>query len=84
MFYAAKNLYSSPTNIGFCNTWIVIGFPTRTSRDAFVQKCPNLATRAITANDIKKFGGKPKRINFYDKHGKYHIHMGNGEFYIQE
>lgn len=84
MFYAAKNHYASPTSVGFFNTWYVIGFANRACRDAHVSNSVDMATRPIKANQIKKYGGKPKRINFYDKHGKYHIHMGNGEFYIQE
>jgi len=80
MFYLAKNYYSTPTSIGFANTWYVVGFPTRAARDAHVLKCPNLATQAIKANDLRKFGGCPKKVNYFDKHGQYFVYMGNREF----
>jgi hypothetical protein len=80
MFYAAKNIYSTPNSIGFCNTWVVVGFPTIAARDAYVLNCPNLATKAIKASEIRQHGGEPGRVNYYDFEGEYHIHMGHGEF----
>jgi len=83
MFYIAKNSYSNPTNIGFSNTWFVVGFTSRVARDAYVFKCPNLATKAITASEIRKYGGSPKKVSYFDANGQYYIHMGQGEFFKQ-
>ena len=80
MFYIAKNSYSNPTSIGFSNTWYVVGFPSRAARDTHVFECPNLATKAITASEIRKYGGSPKKVNYFDANGQYYIHMGQGEF----
>ena len=80
MFYIVKNSYSTPTSIGFSNTWYVVGFPSRAARDAHVFECPNLATKAIRASEIRKYGGSPKKVNYFDADGQYWIHMGHGEF----
>ena len=80
MFYIVKNSYSTPTSIGFSNTWYVVGFPSRAARHAHVFECPNLATKAIRASEIRKYGGSPKKVNYFDANGQYYIHMGQGEF----
>lgn len=80
MFYAAKNIYSTPNSVGFCNTWFVVGFQTKFHRDSYVRECPELATKAIKASEIRQHGGEPGRVNFYDAYGEYHQHMGQGEF----
>lgn len=80
MYYAAKNSYSNETSIGFWNTWYVVGFATKAARDAHVKKCPELATRAIKSNEIKKYDGKQGQIGYFDKNNTFFQHMGHGEF----
>lgn len=57
MYYAATNSYSTDTSVGFCNTWFCISFPTRAARDEYVRQCPKLATKAIKASEVRKYGG---------------------------
>ena len=80
MFYIAKNNYSTPTSIGFSNSWYVVGFPSRAARHAHVFECPNLATKVIAASEIRKYGGSHKKVNYFDDNNQYWIHMGHGEF----
>lgn len=70
MFYAAKNYYSSPTSVGFANTWYVVGFADRAARDAHVADCFDMATQPIKATQISQFGGKPKNIGVFDSNGQ--------------
>ena len=72
MFYVAKNCYSTESSIGFCNTWYVVGFKAKKDRETHFQSCPQLATRKIAANEIKKYGGVRGQISFYDADGNYH------------
>lgn len=57
MFYAADNHYGSQTDLGFANTWYVVAFLTKASRDAYVEASDRLSTRAIKAREVKKYGG---------------------------
>ena len=58
--YAATNDYASETSIGFCNTWNVWAFSTKVARDVFVGSRSDLATRAITKQEIGKYVEHPK------------------------
>ena len=69
MYYAAVNSYATETSRGFCNTWSVIGFELRATRDAYVQRATDLATTAIKAAEIRRFGGKRGEVNFFDATG---------------
>lgn len=82
MYYAATNIYSTPTSCGFANTWRVIGFVKKSMRDAFVEKSIDMATQAINHKSISNYGCKFGEISYYDKTGKYHEHMGNGDFVL--
>jgi hypothetical protein len=55
MFYAADNVYSTPTSVGFANTWQVLAFQDRATRDAWVRNDEGLAARAIKRNEIRKY-----------------------------
>lgn len=52
MHYAAINSYSSPTDVGFDNTWYVYAFETKKHRDLFVANASDMATRAIKRNKV--------------------------------
>lgn len=54
-FYAADNRYSSPTDIGFSNTWYVLVFDSRKARDQYVENAEGLAARAITKRDVTNY-----------------------------
>ena len=47
MFYAATNSYASSVSMGFDNTWSVLAFNSKKSRDAFVDNASDMATKAI-------------------------------------
>ena len=66
MYYAAKNRYASETNIGFCNTWYVVAFPTCAARNEHVQESNDRATKAIFASDYRRYGAVPGKVNFAD------------------
>jgi len=53
-YYAANNSYGSDTSIGFANTWNVLVFDTKESRDAYVDD-GNLSTRAIRRDEVTKY-----------------------------
>jgi hypothetical protein len=59
MFYAADNHYGSDTSTGFANTWYVLAFADKNSRNEYVDHRPNLSARAIKRPHIGKF--LPKR-----------------------
>ena len=81
MYYAAINSYSTVTSVGFNNTWSVIGFATKATRDAYVMAATDLATRQISSAEIKKYGGKRGEITHYDASGVKQTHMQRGEFF---
>lgn len=54
MYYAADNLYGSDTSVGFVNTWRVLAFTDKESRDAFVEQ-GDMSTRAIKRRDISRY-----------------------------
>lgn len=55
IYYAATNDYASSTDVGFDNTWNVIGFESKSARDSFVESCDDLATRAIAKREVTKY-----------------------------
>jgi hypothetical protein len=61
-YYAAVNSYGSETNIGFCNTWNVLAFDSRKSRDEYVDKFSqrNRSVRAILRKEVKIYVESPK------------------------
>jgi hypothetical protein len=59
-FFAAQNLYGSPTSVGFANTWVVRVFDSREARDSFVESARDLSTRAITKKEIGRYYDRPK------------------------
>lgn len=62
MFYAAHNHYSTPTSIGFSNTWLVLAFDTKANRNAWVDGNDGKAARAITRKDIPKFVSREPKL----------------------
>lgn len=54
-FYAATNDYASETSIGFANTWRILAFESRKSRDEFVKSATDLAAQAISRREFGKF-----------------------------
>lgn len=77
MYYAADNLYGSPTDIGFSNTWRVWVFLTRESRNKWVKEkeSGNKSVRSIIRKDIplyvpppsikERFDGKCRCLDTY-------------------
>lgn len=80
MYYAAVNSYANETSVGFANTWSVIGFATRATRDAYVEIATDMATRAISAAEMRKYGAKPGQVSHYTEDGEFMQHMQHGEF----
>lgn len=70
MYYAAKNTYASATDIGFANTWYVLGFATKAMRDLHVKNASDLATRAITTREFKRYGAKHGQVDYFDSTGQ--------------
>lgn len=60
MKFAANNTYSYENSLGFSNTWYVLAFEDAESRDAYVNSCTELAARAITKAEIRKYVDRPK------------------------
>ena len=54
-YYAADNLYSSETSVGFANTWFVIAFSSKKSRDQFVMERKGVAIRPIKRSEISRY-----------------------------
>lgn len=80
MYYAAVNSYATETSIGFANTWGVLGFATKSMRDAYVDCATDLATKAITSKDLGKYDAKLGQISYYDAVGDLQEHAQRGEF----
>lgn len=80
MFYAAKNSWVTETSIGFADTWYVIGFATKQMRDTYVEQAKDRATRTITSQNIKEYGGKVGQIGYYDSLGHFMVYVGDGHF----
>jgi hypothetical protein len=80
MYYAAENSYATDTSVGFANTWGAVGFPTKRMRDVYVVRATDMTTRSIKASELKRYGGKRGQVSYYDDLGRYHVHMGHGEF----
>lgn len=80
MFYAAINTRATETSVGFANTWGVIGFATRTMRDAYVELATDLATRSITAKELGKYDAKKSEVDYYDATGDLMIHTQGGAY----
>ncbi len=80
MFYAAKNTHATETSIGFANTWYVIGFATKESRDQHIKNATDRATQAINADELKKYDAKHGEVSYYDKAGAFFAHIGHGKF----
>lgn len=78
MFYAAVNGYATESSIGFSNTWSVIGFATRTMRNAYVYRATDLATKAIKADQVRDYGGKLGQVSYYDAGGSFFTVDKNG------
>lgn len=72
MHYAAINDYATPTNSGFANTWSVVGFELKTTRDAFVKRAEDCATKSIKHAEIRYYSGKLKQISYYDANGNFY------------
>ena len=80
MYYAAINRYAKSTSIGFANTWHVVGFETKSLRDAYVKNANDLATKSISAKEARDYGGKVGCVDYYDKQGNYRNYSGVNRF----
>ena len=62
MHYTADNLYGSTTSVGFSNTWRVLAFADKASRDAHVSKNSpsDRSLRAIKRADISRYLDSPR------------------------
>ena len=79
-FYAAKNTYATNTNIGFVNTWYVAKFATKAQRDAHVEWATDLATKAISSKEIRKYGGVGLEIDSKGYCSQVYKEPGHAEF----
>jgi hypothetical protein len=57
MWYSAHNHYASETDVGFANTWFVYAWETKKARDKHVEKCRDMASRAIRKKEIGHYLG---------------------------
>lgn len=60
MKFAANNTYATETSFGFANTWYVLAFRDKESRDAYVEKAKGIAVKAITRKEIPFYVDAPK------------------------
>lgn len=60
MYYAANNQYATDTSVGFGNTWYVLAFVDKKSRDQYVKDAKGLAVCAINRKDIPGYIKAPK------------------------
>lgn len=74
MYYVAINQYASETSMGFANTWQVAGFATKLERDQYVNKATDLATKAIKAKEVNRYGGLQI---MYDRNGDRYINTSS-------
>ena len=84
MFYAAQNLKSTASDIGFANTWFCFGFQSKKMRDAHVAESNDPSIRAIKASQIGKYDGKVGKVNYFDKEGNLFLYANDpngGYFY---
>lgn len=54
-YYAATNSHSTSSSMGFANTWNVMVFSSKSSRDDYVDNSHDLATRAIRRDEVTKY-----------------------------
>ena len=54
-YYAIVNLYGSETSHGFSNTWQILVFKTKNSRDKYVEKSPNITTSKIKKSELSGY-----------------------------
>lgn len=77
MFYAANNSYASATDIGFANTWFVVGFETRRERDDYVAAATDMAARAITRAEVRQYAQQDTiPTGFYSGRRGYVVQTG--------
>jgi hypothetical protein len=60
MKFAANNSYATDTDQGFANTWYVLAFEDKQSRDEYIAKSHGLAVKAITKAEIPTYIEAPK------------------------
>lgn len=63
-YYAAINAYGSEINHGFVNTWDVLAFNSKESRDAFIEGSSNITAEAIAKRNVTKrlaYSDRPPR-----------------------
>jgi len=83
MHYAAVNSYATQASVGFSNTWSVIGFATKTMRDAYVRRATDLATRAIKISEFRKYGAKRGEVSYYDATGAFFTADRSGQEIVE-
>lgn len=73
MFYAQYNVFGSDTDMGFANTWQVVGFATRKARDSWVaQHAGRVDVAAITKPQALTLAGRLQRMTH--RQGGYLAH----------
>jgi len=82
-FYAAKNVYGSESSIGFANTWSVLVFNDKLSRDNFVDDAggDNISIRRITRAQIKDYIDAPKPFTGQRRAIDTHAAEGGAPFF---
>lgn len=60
MKFAANNLYATDTSTGFYNTWHVLAFEDKQSRDQYVANSKGMAVKAIAKSEISRYVPAPK------------------------
>lgn len=55
LYYAADNGFSSETDVGFFNTWYILAFDSKITRDKYVRESRQLGAHAIKKNKIKEY-----------------------------
>ena len=54
-YYAIENQKGSSTSHGFSNTWSVLVFNSKASRDKFVSESINITVKAIEKKDVTRY-----------------------------
>lgn len=55
MYFAADNRYGNETGIGFANSWYVMAFASKETRDEFVSVSNSMAARPISADEVTRY-----------------------------
>lgn len=54
-YYAIENMYGSETSHGFSNTWQILVFKTKNSRDKYVENSTDITTSKIKKSELSGY-----------------------------